>query len=182
VQWEYGFFGEPTNAKLRAKRLDEGLEVLTGLWSGELFSYQGEQYQLQEMKFLPRPIQTPRIPIWVGGWWPNKPPMRRAARWDGVNPGRQDGALTPDDWRDLLAYVGQHRTGAAPFDIVHSGATTGTDAARDAEAVARYAEVGVNWWIEDVSPYRFGWRWEDPWTPEATALMRERVRRGPPRG
>ncbi|HEY3232777.1 MAG TPA: LLM class flavin-dependent oxidoreductase [Roseiflexaceae bacterium] len=182
VQWEYGFFGEPTDAKLRAKRLDEGLEVLTGLWSGELFAYQGEQYQLQEMKFLPRPIQTPRIPIWVGGWWPNKPPMRRAARWDGVNPGRLDGALTPDDWRDLLAYIGQHRAGAAPFDIVHSGATTGTDAAHDAEAVARYAEVGVNWWIEDVSPYRFGWRWEDPWTLEATTLMRERVRRGPPSG
>ena len=49
------------------------------------------------------------------------------------------------------------------------------------EIVAQYAAVGVNWWIEDVSPYRFGLRWEDPWTSDVIALMRERVRRGPPR-
>jgi len=180
AQWEFGFFGEPTDAKQRAAMLDEGLAVLTGLWSGELFSFAGEHYRLEQLKFVPTPIQQPRIPIWVGGWWPNKPPMRRAARWDGVIPGRLDRPLSPDDWRELLAYIGQHRAGDAPFDIVHSGATSGDDHARDAESVAGYAEVGVNWWIEDVSPYRYGWRWEDPWTPAATALMRERVRRGPP--
>jgi hypothetical protein len=133
------------------------------------------------MKFLPRPLQQPRIPIWVGGWWPNKPPLRRAARWDGVIPGRLNGVLTPDDWRELLTYVRQHRTADAPFDVVHSGTTSGTDRGRDAEVVVRYADVGVTWWIEDVSPYRFGWRWEDPWTPEATALTRARVHAGPPK-
>jgi alkanesulfonate monooxygenase SsuD/methylene tetrahydromethanopterin reductase-like flavin-dependent oxidoreductase (luciferase family) len=180
VQWEFGFFGEPTDAKLRAAMLDEGLDVLTGLWSGELFSFAGAHYQLQAMKFQPRPLQQPRIPIWVGGWWPNKPPMRRAARWDGVIPGRLDRPLTPDEWRELLAYIAEHRTSAAPFDAVHSGATTGEDRAADAALVAGYAAAGVNWWIEDVSPYRFGWGWEDALTPAAFALMRERVRRGPP--
>lgn len=181
VQWEFGFFGETTDAKTRARQLDEGLEILAGLWSGEPFSFAGEHYQLQEMKFVPTPAQTPRIPIWVGGWWPNKPPMRRAARWDGVIPGRQDGVLTPDDWRDMLAYIRQYRTGDGPYDNVHTGATSGTDAAKDAELVASYAEAGVNWWIDDISPYRFGWRWEDPITPEAIKLMRERVRLGPPK-
>jgi alkanesulfonate monooxygenase SsuD/methylene tetrahydromethanopterin reductase-like flavin-dependent oxidoreductase (luciferase family) len=180
AQWEYGFFGEPTDAKQRAAMLDEGLEVLKGLWSGELFGFAGEHYKLDEMKFVPKPIQEPRIPIWVGGWWPNKRPMRRAARWDGVIPGRLDGQLSPGDWRDLLAYIAQHRASDAPFDAVHTGATPGDDPARDAETVATYAEAGVNWWIEDVSPYRYGLRWEDPWTPELVAMMRERVRRGPP--
>jgi alkanesulfonate monooxygenase SsuD/methylene tetrahydromethanopterin reductase-like flavin-dependent oxidoreductase (luciferase family) len=180
AQWEFGFFGEPTDAKQRAAMLDEGLDVLTGLWSGEKFGFAGEHYKLEEMKFVPKPLQEPRIPIWVGGWWPNKRPMRRAARWDGVIPGRLDGQLSPGDWRDLLAYIAQHRASDAPFDAVHTGAAPGDDRARDAETVASYTEAGVNWWIEDVSPYRYGLRWEDPWTPEVVALMRERVRRGPP--
>jgi hypothetical protein len=180
AQWEFGFFGEPTDAKLRAGMLDEGLQVLTGLWGGELFGFQGQHYQLEEMKFLPRPVQQPRIPIWVGGWWPNKPPMRRAARWDGVCPGRADfQPLTPDDWRDILAYIHRHRDSNAAFDAVHSGAS-GADPARDAETVAKLAEVGVTWWIEDVSPYRFGQGWEDQWMPGVTELIRERVRKGPP--
>ena len=74
VQWDYGFFGEETDARVRAQHLDEGLDIVAGLWSGERFSYQGQHYQLQEMIFLPKPVQ-PRIPIWVGGNWPNKPPL-----------------------------------------------------------------------------------------------------------
>ncbi len=181
VQWEFGFFGEETDAKARAQQLDEGLEILAGLWSGEHFGFSGEHYRLHEMKFVPGPLQTPRIPIWVGGYWPRKPPMRRAAGWDGVIPGRTDGPLTPDDWRDMLAYIRQHRTADTPFDAVHTGATSGGDAAKDAETVASFAEAGVNWWIEDISPYRFGWGWDAKWEPEATRLMRERVRLGPPR-
>ena len=80
VQWDFGFFDEVTDPKIRGRRLDEGLDVLTGLWSGQPFSYQGEQYNVKEVTFRPTPVQSPRIPIWVGGWWPNKPPLRRAAR------------------------------------------------------------------------------------------------------
>lgn len=181
VQWEFGFFGEQTDAKIRARQLDEGLQILTGLWSGEMFGFSGEHYQLQEMKFRPQPIQQPRVPIWVGGWWPNKPPMRRAARWDGVIPGKLNGVLTPDDWRELTAYIAQYRTNDGPYDNVHTGATSGTDRAKDAETVASYAEAGVNWWIEDISPYRFGLGWEDQWTAETVQQMRERVRQGPPK-
>jgi hypothetical protein len=47
--------------------------------------------------------------------------------------------------------------------------------------VAAYAEAGCTWWVEDASPYRFGWSWEEPWTPEALEPVRARVRRGPPR-
>jgi hypothetical protein len=73
----------------------------------------------------------------------------------------------------VQAYIRRYRRG--------DSATSGIDLARDADTVAEYATAGVTWWIEDISPYRFGLGWEDPWTPEAIALMRERVRRGPPR-
>jgi alkanesulfonate monooxygenase SsuD/methylene tetrahydromethanopterin reductase-like flavin-dependent oxidoreductase (luciferase family) len=181
AQWEYGFFGEPTDAKVRAQMLDEGLEILMGLWGGEMFSFQGQHYQLQEMRFLPRPLQSPRVPIWVAGWWPNKPPFRRAARWDGVVPGGRNGPLSPGDLREISAYIAEHRTSPAPFDLVCSGATAGDSPAQDATIVAPFIEAGATWWIEDVSPWRFGWGWEEQWPPDATKLMRERVRRGPPR-
>jgi alkanesulfonate monooxygenase SsuD/methylene tetrahydromethanopterin reductase-like flavin-dependent oxidoreductase (luciferase family) len=71
-QWDYGFFGEETDAKIRAEKLDESLDILVGLWSGKPFQYQGKHYRLKEVHFLPQPVQQPRIPIWVGGWWHNQ--------------------------------------------------------------------------------------------------------------
>jgi alkanesulfonate monooxygenase SsuD/methylene tetrahydromethanopterin reductase-like flavin-dependent oxidoreductase (luciferase family) len=172
---EYADFGEDADPKARARRLDEGLAVLTGLWSGEPFSFEGEFYRVREAIFQPRPVQSPRIPIWVGGFWPSKPPMRRAARWDGVNPLKRtsDGfpALTPDDVRDLMAYIDAFREGDAPFDVVISGETPGDDRARAGEHVAAYAAAGATWWIEVLDGYR------GPF-----AATRERVRQEPPVG
>ena len=180
VQWDFGFFDEVTDAKVRARRLDEGLEVLTGLWSGQPFSYQGEQYNVKEVTFRPTPVQAPRIPIWVGGWWPHKRPLQRAARWDGICPLKGGGSLTPDEWRELLAYIQRHRRATTPFDAVHSGATPGDRPEEAATIVRPYEEAGVTWWIEPVDPWRFGWSFEVPWAPEATLLIRERIRQGPP--
>jgi alkanesulfonate monooxygenase SsuD/methylene tetrahydromethanopterin reductase-like flavin-dependent oxidoreductase (luciferase family) len=181
VQWDFCFFDEVTDPKTRARRLDEGLDIVTGLWSGEPFSYQGEQFNVKEVTFRPKPVQSPRIPIWVGGWWPNKPPLRRAARWDGVFPLKGDGGITPEEWHELLGYIQKHRTSTAPFDAVHSGSTPGDNPAQAAEVIKPYVDAGVTWWIEPVDPWRFGWSFEVPWAPEATVLMRERVQQGPPR-
>ena len=68
---ELGPLGEETDPKARASLLDEGLEKLAGYWAGE---------------FEPVPVQRPRIPVWVAGRWPNRRPLRRAARWDGMFP------------------------------------------------------------------------------------------------
>ena len=181
VQWDFGFFEDETDSKIRARRLDEGLDILTGLWSSRPFSYQGEQYNVKEVTFRPTPVQSPRIPIWVGGWWPNKPPLRRAARWDGVCPAKWGGTITPDEWLELLAHVQKFRTIDSPFDAVHSGATPGDNLTQASELVETYAKAGVTWWIEPVDPWRFGWSFEVPWDPKATVLMRERIRQGPPR-
>jgi alkanesulfonate monooxygenase SsuD/methylene tetrahydromethanopterin reductase-like flavin-dependent oxidoreductase (luciferase family) len=180
-QWDFGFFDEVTDARTRARKLDEGLEVLTGLWTAQPFSYQGEQFDVKEVTFRPTPFQSPRIPIWVGGWYPNKPPLRRAAHWDGVCPIKWGGSITPEEWQELLAYIQKHRSSTTPFDAVHSGATPGDNPTQAAEMIQPYVEAGVTWWIEPVDPWRFGWSYEVPWAPEATLLIRERVRQGPPR-
>jgi len=169
---EFEAFGEEGDPKVRAAKLDEGLEVLTGLWSGEPFSYSGKHYQVKEVHFIPPPVQQPRIPIWVAGTWPIKAPFRRAARWDGVVPTNRDvdKPLTPAEIRDIVAYVKEHRASDAPFDVGHGGQTPGRDAAEDAEIVAPYAEAGVTWWLEARLP------WVSP-----LAEVRERIRKGPPR-
>lgn len=166
--------GEVLDARQRAVLLDEGLAVLTGLWSGEPFAFDGTAYHVQSMTFLPKPIQSPRIPIWVGGYWPLKAPMRRAARWDGVYPGKKnaDGTMskmTPADLRDLKLFLLAQRADDAAFDIVQAGATPGTEAAQATAIIAPFAEAGVTWWLENLS-FRRG----------SSDAMRARVRQGPP--
>jgi alkanesulfonate monooxygenase SsuD/methylene tetrahydromethanopterin reductase-like flavin-dependent oxidoreductase (luciferase family) len=86
IEDEYGSFGEPTDARLLAERLDEGLDLLDRYWSGEWVTHHGRHYQVQDVTLLPRPLQRPRVPVWIGGFWPHRRPMRRAARWDGPVP------------------------------------------------------------------------------------------------
>jgi alkanesulfonate monooxygenase SsuD/methylene tetrahydromethanopterin reductase-like flavin-dependent oxidoreductase (luciferase family) len=151
--------------------LDEALDIITGLWSGEPFSYSGAHYQVRDAHFIPRPLQQPRIPIWVAGVWPNKKPYRRAARWDGVAAEARDdlGHLKPSDFNEITSYINEHRTTEGPFDITHIGRTPGDDRTAAAAIVAPYAEAGVTWWLE-----RIGDR-QDPLDE-----MRPRVRQGPP--
>ena len=179
-QWDYGFFGEETDAKVRAEKLDESLEIITGLWSGKPFSYQGKHFQMQEVLFLPPPVQQPRIPIWVGGWWPNKPPMRRAARWDGAVPIRE-GGIPANEWSAIKDYIGKHRKSNENFEYIHNGASNGENPEEAKRVVEPYIEAGVDWWIEGIDPWRFGWSYEDQWSPDASVKMRERVLQGPPR-
>ena len=83
---DYDKFGIPWDAKQMAQVYDEALEVIAGLWTGERFSYQGQHFTIDDVALLPTPVQRPRIPILVAGFWPNKKPFQRAARWDGVMP------------------------------------------------------------------------------------------------
>src|SRR5215469_2258870 len=62
---EYSRFGEDPSERLHGEMLDEGLAILTGLWTGEPFSFQGKHYTIQQSRFLPCPVQSPRIPIWL---------------------------------------------------------------------------------------------------------------------
>jgi alkanesulfonate monooxygenase SsuD/methylene tetrahydromethanopterin reductase-like flavin-dependent oxidoreductase (luciferase family) len=180
-QWDFGFFDEPTDPRVRAQRLDEGLEVLTGLWSGEPFAFDGRHLRVTEVRFRPTPVQSPRIPIWVGGQWPNRPPLRRAARFDGFFPIRTDGGLSLEHWRDIMALLRELRPSNEPFDAIHAGQVPDGRWDRADDVIGPFADLGVTWWIEDVSPWRFGHSWEIQWSPEFTEAMDELIRRGPPR-
>jgi alkanesulfonate monooxygenase SsuD/methylene tetrahydromethanopterin reductase-like flavin-dependent oxidoreductase (luciferase family) len=167
---EYTAFGDFGDPKERAARLDEGLDVLTALWSGEPVKHQGRYYRAQTEGFAP-PVQRPRIPVWVAATWPAKKPLRRAARWDGLAPLRQgtpEGKLlTPDEMREMLAYVSEHREGDGPYDAAQFGVTRGPD---DTSLVGAFAEAGATWWVEGV----FTWLMDLDYT-------RKRIRSGPPR-
>jgi alkanesulfonate monooxygenase SsuD/methylene tetrahydromethanopterin reductase-like flavin-dependent oxidoreductase (luciferase family) len=98
---EFEPFGDPADPRERARLLDEGLEELSRYWAGE---------------FKPPPIQQPRIPVWVAGRWPNRRPLRRAARWDGFFPIDLTG---PDDLAVFAEELAELRAGESnPFDLV----------------------------------------------------------------
>jgi alkanesulfonate monooxygenase SsuD/methylene tetrahydromethanopterin reductase-like flavin-dependent oxidoreductase (luciferase family) len=165
---EYHDFGEPTDPRMHGEMLDEGLAILTRLWSGEEVSYQGQYYQLSPVRFRPTPMQRPRIPIWVAGIWPHKKPFRRAAQFDGVYPQMSGRALGPEDLREALAFIQTQRTQTTPFDVLAYGLTSGTDKAADAAHVAAFAQAGATWWLEHFDPL------------QTVEQVRERIQQGPP--
>jgi alkanesulfonate monooxygenase SsuD/methylene tetrahydromethanopterin reductase-like flavin-dependent oxidoreductase (luciferase family) len=170
---EPGFarFGETVDARQRAELVDESLDILAGLWSGEPFSYRGKHYTVNEVTFLPRPVQSPRIPIWVGGGWPMKGPVQRAARWDGAMLYKQpaDGTwqdMMPEDIRALKATVEHQRAASTPYDIVTGGRERRDDWDVERSQISALAEAGATWWSE--------------WVPAASlATMRAAIQRGP---
>lgn len=171
---ETGFanFGEQTDRKIRAELLDEGLEIITKLWEGKPFTYDGKHYHLKENTFAPPPlpVQKPRIPIWVVGAWLREKSMNRVAKYDGLLPNKMTeepgkfGEVTPDDVRAMKAWIAEHRKLDTPFDIILEGQTP-----RDQAKFEAYADAGMTWWIEA------------NWTAPSLEDVRERLRKGPPK-
>jgi alkanesulfonate monooxygenase SsuD/methylene tetrahydromethanopterin reductase-like flavin-dependent oxidoreductase (luciferase family) len=94
-------FDEVVEPRERARLLDERLEKLGAMWAGE---------------FEPPPLQRPRIPVWVAARWPNRRPVRRAVRWDGLFPIELPG---PDALAELVLEVTAAGAGIdTPFDLV----------------------------------------------------------------
>lgn len=124
---EFGPFGDAADPRERARLLDEGLARLAEFWGGE---------------FEPPPVQRPRIPVWVASRWPNRRPLRRAARWDGLFPIELPG---PDELATLVAEVGALRDGdGAPFDFVIE-VSPGDD-------LGPWEEAGATWVLSGFDP------------------------------
>jgi hypothetical protein len=113
--WDYQAFGEPYDQRRLAARYDEALDVLTGLWTGEPFSYDGEHFTVEDAILRPTPVQEPRIPIVIGGWWPFKKPFQRAARWDGMIP-QWPSKFIGESW---VADMGDHMQRVIPDEPAH---------------------------------------------------------------
>jgi alkanesulfonate monooxygenase SsuD/methylene tetrahydromethanopterin reductase-like flavin-dependent oxidoreductase (luciferase family) len=146
-------FGEETQPRARAQMLDEALTIITGLWTGEPFSFSGVHYQVKDVTFRPRPVQRPRIPIWVGGGYPHPGPTRRAARWDGACLYKaHTHYLQPDDIRAFLAIVREQRGNLDGYDIAVGGSAPDEDQGKQRAYMQSLAEAGITWWIDYVSP------------------------------
>lgn len=179
--WEA--FGEPTDRKTRAELTDEALDILTGLWRGQPFSYTGKHYTVKPLDFMPPPppVQQPRIPIWVVGVCHSARSLERVARYDGLIPsGRgSDGRMaqaTPDQIRTALEQLNAKRDASVQLDVIVEGVTSPADPGRAAEIRAPYEAVGATWWLEAM--------WSAMPSPELTyadalAVMRDRVIAGP---
>ncbi len=167
----FAAFHEETSHVIRAKKLDEGLEILAGLWTEDSFSYNGEYYALSSTTVLPKPVQSPRIPLWIAGGWPSRAPFRRAARWDGVALKSINVEthkwLTLDDFHACLTYMQKHRTLDAAFEVIMSGETP-TNRQQGIDIVQPFADAGATWWVEE----GLGWTLEE---------FSERIRSGPPK-
>jgi alkanesulfonate monooxygenase SsuD/methylene tetrahydromethanopterin reductase-like flavin-dependent oxidoreductase (luciferase family) len=148
----FDHFGEVMDDRQRGGILDEALDVLAGLWSGQPFSYQGAHFQVQEITFLPRPVQQPRIPIWVGGEYPHRGPLRRAARWDGTCIFVRDRHHSSSDVRAIRAAIDQHRTSDAPYDVVVGGLARSDDGDRERALIRDLEAAGATWWLEWIRP------------------------------
>jgi len=138
---EFGRFGEPTDDRERADLLDEGLEILKGMWSGEPYSHSGEHLSVARSTFGPTPVQQPTIPIWVAAMWPNRRPMRRAARFEGVFPFKM-GTWSVDEVLHLASIMNDFRGDLEGFDLVISGSFLD-----GSEFGGEYADAGATWYL-----------------------------------
>lgn len=177
-----GSVGEETDRKVRAERLDEGIDLIAGLWAGDL-TYSGKHYNVdlavrQDMAGLVLPVQKPRPPIWVVAAWPRPKSMRRALRCDGILPM----CLTETEWREteprdigeMLRWLDEQGGVRPGFDVIMEGETPADDPAAAAAQVTPWAEAGCTWWLET--------RWSTPHhSEERAAQVIQRLRAGPPR-
>lgn len=155
---ELSAFGEEPDDRRRAQMLDESLAIIDGLWSGEPMVHHGDHYTVDDVTFLPRPVQRPRPRVWLAGRWPNRRPMRRAARWDGLF---LIDAPNPDEVAAAAEFVAGERGSLEDFDLV-THRPYGSDP-------TPWVAAGATWWVT-----------QTPYESAAPAVL-EIAEAGPPR-
>lgn len=141
---EFEVFGEVGDNRIRAEKLDESLEVITRLWSGNEVNYQGDHFEVHGVVLEPLLVQAPRIPVWVGG--DSAPALRRAGRWDGwIGPTEPwKDTWTPQDLASFRERIENDRDSSQPLEIAWNGTST----PEDGDLVDAYRQAGATWWIE----------------------------------
>ena len=166
----YERLGEETDPRRRAHMFDEAVEIIAAAWNGQPFSYSGRFFQIRDVAMSLRPVQRPRVPIWIAGRWPGRGPARRMLRWDGCCPHKGDPGepwqdLTPDDISAIRAAADARPAGGS-LEIVIGARRRRPDWDAERAHIASIARVGAAWWIE--------------WVPvDDIAKMRAAVEAGP---
>ncbi|NIO36131.1 LLM class flavin-dependent oxidoreductase [Candidatus Bathyarchaeota archaeon] len=168
---DYTAFGEEFEYKLLAEKVDEALDVITGLWSGKAVTHRGRHYAVDDVTFLPKPIQEPRIPIWIGGQ--SIGALKRASRYDGwaivgPHPSANAKGRSLEQVSKAVRKIKQYRDRNDSFDVVYS-----MDLPEEERLIKMTAQkadsAGVTWLLEGV----FGLRY----TPKQAL---KRTKKGPP--
>jgi probable F420-dependent oxidoreductase len=97
----------------RGKVTDEYIRAFRELWTQDHPSFNGKYCKFRDITFMPKPVQRPTIPIWIGGH--SKQAIRRAARLgDGWHPigGVPTIPLEPEDMKRDLATLAEYAQAA----------------------------------------------------------------------
>jgi alkanesulfonate monooxygenase SsuD/methylene tetrahydromethanopterin reductase-like flavin-dependent oxidoreductase (luciferase family) len=169
---ELRVMNEEANPEILARMVNEQLEILNGLWSGEELIFEGDFYKTSGVKFLPKPIQQPRIKLWGAGTWPNKKPFKRAANLDGVIPIKADfeEPLSLNELEQIISYIKQQKKIPESYDFVRVYFSTGGDDQLELDMLEQYRDIGINWWIDTISD----------WSGN-TEEIKKIIRKGPPK-
>jgi alkanesulfonate monooxygenase SsuD/methylene tetrahydromethanopterin reductase-like flavin-dependent oxidoreductase (luciferase family) len=138
---ELSAFREELDDGTRGAMLDEALDVVTALWSGDEVRHAGTHYAADRVTFRPTPVQRPGVPLWVAGRWPNRRPLQRAVRYDGYFPIDLE---APGQLAELVGELGE-RPSDGRFEVVVEG-WPGDDP-------APWAAAGATWWLVRFSPF-----------------------------
>jgi len=134
---EFGGFGDEPDPRARARMLDEGLDVLTALLSGEPVEHEGAHYAVHGARFRP----APAVPIWLAGRLGNRAPLRRAARYDGFFVIDLD---RPEDLAVVGAGLAEHRPSPG-FQLVVD--------LRPEQDPAPWLDRGASWVLTRIGPF-----------------------------
>lgn len=170
---DLGNMNEEKDLRRRAALLDETIDLLRAMWSGQPVHHDGPHYQVQ-LPAGPKPVQRRGIPIWCVGVWPRDRSMERTLRCDGVIPQRYAAAdgdpahTQPSLTAEVTEWVRSRRGSMRGFDVIADGTSSATNTAKAAATVRPFADAGATWWIES------------DWGA-SPAKVRRRIDAGPPR-
>jgi alkanesulfonate monooxygenase SsuD/methylene tetrahydromethanopterin reductase-like flavin-dependent oxidoreductase (luciferase family) len=153
---DFELFGESFEHQGRVDLFDRSLALVDRYLRAEAVDEAGISFAGGETTIGPRPVTSPRPPIWIGGMKPGA--LRRASRWDGwiaisVTDDGSAIALPPDRFAERVATIRAHREQAGNHDLPFDIAVFGS-AGLDGSDIEGYAAVGATWWLESYSPMR----------------------------
>jgi F420-dependent oxidoreductase-like protein len=127
----------------RFDRLTEQLHIITGLWTtpmGERFDYTGTHYTVAESPALPKPAQSPRPPIIIGGGGPKRTPALAARFADEFNAPFMSLATVKTQYERVAAALAD--AGRSPDSLAYSAAFVVCAGRDDAEVTRRANLIG----------------------------------------
>jgi alkanesulfonate monooxygenase SsuD/methylene tetrahydromethanopterin reductase-like flavin-dependent oxidoreductase (luciferase family) len=171
IDREFSAFGEESKKTVRAEKLDEALHIINRLWSGETVEHHGKHYTIDKVAFLPKPIQEPRIPIWVGGH--SKSAIRRASQYDGwcpagPTPSVGERGLSLKEIQEANALIKKNRKEDRPIDIVYTLELSEPGKLAE-DRLEQFSSSGITWLLEAIQGMRY-----------SQTEAKERVKMGPP--